>query len=88
MALLRNGHSRVYEYGYSLFITARDELMEDEQRQIVNRSYSHRMSRVNDEAWKQFVSASEKKQTHPEKKKKKQMSKDDHLKVIRALKGH
>lgn len=88
LTLLRSGHDRVFEYGYSLFKDAHTELISDEQRQIVNNAYAHRMSRADDDNWKKFVNASEKKQsTKPTKPTKKQMTKADHMAIIRRLKG-
>lgn len=91
MALIRNGHSRVYEYGYSLFQTAQEELAQHKQQQIVDLAYAHRVSKSTDDHWKKFVKDNTPKEISPntskEKPKKKVMTKEDHMKVIRRLKG-
>lgn len=88
MALIRAGHGRVYEYGYSMFQSAQEEYAHDEQRQIVNMAYAQRMSRQPDEKWKEFVKSSEKRVDPAPKPKKKTMTAEDHKRVIRALRGH
>lgn len=85
MALLRNGHSRVYEYGYSLFSIALEELAESKKSDIIDNAFSHRVSKADDQAWKKFVRSNTPKQEKP--KAKKQMTKADHIRIINRLRG-
>lgn len=92
MALLRNGHQRVYEYGYSMFNQANEELKAHEATALVNTAFAHRVSKATDEKWKEFVSKTLPKPTKTQatqskKKPKKTMTKDEHLAVIRRIKG-
>lgn len=90
MALIRNGHSRVYEYGYSQLMAARDELELHTKEDLINKAYAHRISQTTDEKWKKFVTDNSPKEapgTNAAKKPKKQMTKEDHMRVIRRLKG-
>lgn len=90
MALIRNGHTRIYEYGYSSLLIARDELEEHKRSLLVDMAYAHRVSKATDDKWKKFIKDNTPKEatiSPKEKPKKKVMTKEDHMKVIRRLKG-
>lgn len=80
----------MFEYGYNLFETAVEEIAEHQQATLINLAYAHRVSGANKEDWQKFIKANEaKKPPTPKEKKppKKTMSKEDHMAVIRRLKG-
>lgn len=86
--LIRSGHSRVFEYGYSFYLTAYKELLEAESDAMVNTAYMTRVAHVSPENWKKFVDENKKPEDKkPKEQKKKKMTKDDHLAVIRRLKN-
>jgi len=88
--LLRNGHSRVYEYGYSLFIASLEEVQDHQRDQIVDMATAHRISKVDNDTWKKFISDHEKSKpdyVKQPKKKPKKMTIEDHKRVIARLRG-
>lgn len=88
MALIRNGHQRVFEYGYYFFTVAQQELDIFTREHISDLAYAHRISKAPEDKWKKFVeSSSPPKPKKQKEQKKKQMTKEDHMRVIARLKG-
>ena len=91
-ALLRNGHGRVFEYGYSFVKVCAKELEEHEEKQMFNTAVSMRVARTNDEGWKTFMESYTKKakkaeKDAPVKQKKKQQTLEEHRAIARRLVG-
>ena len=88
-ALLRNGHSRVFEYGYSFVNVCAEELAKHEKDLVFNTAVSVRTARIPNDDWKKFIDEHEKKnkKAEPVKQKKKQMTREQHLEVVRRIKG-
>lgn len=88
MALMRNGHQRVFEYGYFMFRAAQDELRQYQKENLADIAFAHRVSGAPEDKWKKFVERSlSDEPKKPKEQQKKQMTKDDHLKIIQRLKG-
>ena len=88
-ALLRNGHSRVFEYGYSFVKVCAEELAKHEKDLVFNTAVSVRTAGIANEDWKKFIDEHEKKnkKAEPVKQKKKQMTIEEHRAVARRLRG-
>lgn len=87
MALMRNGHSRIFEYGHYMFTIAMMELEEHQKINTLDLAYAHRVSQSSQEDWQKFVQSQQKAFQKPAKKVKKEMTKEDHIAVIRRLKS-
>ena len=88
--MIRNGHSRVFEYGHTFFTESIDELMEAKREETLNMAVAVRMSNASNEEWKKMVDefAHTQKKRKPEAKKaKRQMTADEHRAVIARLRG-
>ena len=88
-ALLRNGHSRVFEYGYSFVNVCAEELAKHEKDLVFNTAVSVRTAGIPNDDWKKFMDEhiQKNKKAEPVKQKKKQMTIEEHRAVARRLRG-
>ena len=87
-ALLRNGHSRVFEYGYSFVRVCSEELAEFKNDELFRDATAARLASLQTDDWKKFADEHTKKEKKPIKKeKKKQMTIEEHRAIARRLAG-
>jgi hypothetical protein len=87
-ALLRSGHNRVFEYGYSFVKVCAEELQENEEKTLFNSALAVRVAQANNDAWKDFTKSFEQKQKNTDRKqKKKKMTIEEHRAIARRLAG-
>ena len=83
--LIRENHTNVLSYGYDFFTAASEELAEVKKGFVVDMAFASRVSQASDDHWKKFMKDHTPKA--PEKEKRKQMTREDHLKNMQTLKG-
>ena len=86
---MRNGHSRVFEYGYSFVKVCAEELATHEKDVAVSTAVSVRLAKVDNDSWKKFMDEHNKRNKKVEavEQKKKKMTLEEHRAVARRLAG-
>ena len=87
-ALIRNGHNRVWEYGYSFALEAHAEIGKSRRAEWVDMASAMRVHNIPNDDWKKMMDEYIPKPKKVEgRKPKKVMTADEHRAVIARLKG-
>jgi len=93
--MIRCGHPRIFEYGYSFYSISSEELDSSDRISFKENALAVRLAGADEEAWKDFFAKIEKEsktgsgsaKESTERKKPKTMTADQHRAVIAKLRG-